>query len=183
MLKRITVVVLCTLFAACSQLGMRGNDASGGQSAPRASAQDVKFMENIAQANLAEIEAGKLAVAKAQSPTVKQFGQHMIDEHSAMLAEGNTLAKMKGMPVPKSPDLKHQALAKKLQAMSGTSFDRAYMEQMVADHKNTLELLQQTATKASDPDLRALAQKAMPGVQEHLQMAQRLGGDIVGAAR
>ena len=178
MIVRISTAVLCLFFAACSQLGMRGDQASAG-----ASRSDAKFMENIAQANIAEIETGKLALTRAQSPQVRQFAQHMVDEHTTLLNEGAQLAAAKGMAPPKSPDLKHQAAAKKLSMMSGASFDRAYMQQMVADHNNTLELLQQAAAQASDPQLRAHAQKAMPHVQQHLEMARRLAGDLVGALR
>jgi putative membrane protein len=181
---RLSVAVLCLFFAACSQLGLGGREgASSGQSAPPSNRQDVKFMENIAQANLAEIATGKLAVAKAQSPLVKQFGQQMIDDHTKMLNEGASLASAKGMPVPKSPEFKHQAAAKKLEAMSGGSFDRAYMQQMVADHNDTLELLKQASTQAGDPALRAHAEKAIPHVQQHLEVARRLTGELVGSAR
>lgn len=180
MRARLVLVLSCLFFAACSQLGMRGDGASAGAGVSRS---DAQLMERIAQANLAEIETGKLAVAKAQSPQVKQFGQHMIDEHTAMLSEGSQLAAAKGMSMPRSPDLKHQALSKKLEMTSSASFDRAYMQQMVADHNNTLELLQQAMAQASDPQLRAHAQKAIPHVQQHLEMARRLTGDLVGSAR
>jgi putative membrane protein len=179
MVRHVCILILCLFFAACAQLGIGGRDgASGGQSAQRADGRDVKFMENIAQANLAEIATGKLAVSKAQSGEVRKFAQHMIDEHTALLSEGSQLASAKGIPVPKSPDLKHQAAAKKLEAMSGESFDRAYMQQMVTDHHQTLELLKQASSQAGDSQLRAHAQKAIPHVQQHLDMARQIAGQL-----
>ena len=171
--------------AACSQLGMNssgGQSASGGASQARAAPQDAKFMENMAQAHLAEIEAGKLALTKAQSGTVRQFGQLMIEEHSAMLNEAGRLATAKGMPVPTSPDVKHQAAIKKLELASGPNFDRSYMQEMVKDHAETLELLKQASTQAVDPQLRAHVEKVMPHVQQHLALARRIAGDLVGRA-
>ena len=137
-------------------------------------------MTSIAHANLAEIATGQLAVQKAQSPEVRQFGQHMISDHTALMNEGAQLASAKGMEPPKSPDLMHQAAAKKLELMSGASFDRAYMEQMVKDHEATLQTLNAAASQAEDPALKAHAQKAIPHVQEHLQVARRLASSVVG---
>jgi putative membrane protein len=178
-MMKFALLVSALLISGCSMLGMnRGESAAGG-----ATSADAQVMRDIAQANLAEIATGKLAIAKAQSPNVKQFGQHMIEEHTTLQSEGASLASAKGMPVPNAPDARHQAAAKKLEAMSGESFDRAYMEQMVKDHSETLQLLQRAASQAGDPQLRAHAQKAMPHVQQHLEMAKRLAGEVVGKAQ
>jgi putative membrane protein len=179
-MKTAALITFAAFLSACSQLGINSSgEASGGATAKP----DVQLLRDLSQANLAEIATGKLAVSKAQSSAVRQFGQNMIDEHTKMQAEGARLAQAKGMPVPGSPDLRHQAAAKKLDLMSGNNFDRAYMEQMVKDHGDTLELLQRAATQASDTALRSLAETAIPYVRQHLQMAQRLTGDLVGSAR
>src|SRR6516225_8081933 len=47
------------------------------------SSSDKKFIEKAAQGGVAEVETGKLAAQKAQSPDVKQFGERMVKEHSA----------------------------------------------------------------------------------------------------
>jgi putative membrane protein len=186
MTSRIAILCLSTALAACSQLTGRdsaGTGSSAGAGATSPSRGDAAFMRDISHANLAEIATGKLAAQKGQSPAVKQFGQHMVDEHTQLESEGSTLAQAKGMKPPSSPDLKHQAAMLKLQAVSGDSFDRDYIQQMVKDHTDTLKLLQDTASQASDAQLRQLAQKAIPHVQEHLQSAQRLAGEIVGRAQ
>jgi putative membrane protein len=178
---RTGLLLLCFVgLAACSQMGMKSPGQSAGQGAT-ASTQDAKFARDIAQANLAEIETGKLAASKAQSDAVKQFAQHMVDEHSKLLKQGSDLAAAKGMQVPSAPGLEHQAAKTKLQVVTPASFDRAYMEQMVKDHNTTLELLNRTVAEASDPQLRAQAQQAIPHVQQHLEMAQRLAAQTTSA--
>ncbi|HUQ73318.1 MAG TPA: DUF4142 domain-containing protein [Burkholderiales bacterium] len=181
-MKSVAILVLSFALLACSQMpGADRTSAAAGASAP--SATDAEFLRNISHANLAEIATGKLAAQKAQSPQVKQFGQHMVDEHSALETEGSALAQAKALRPPTSPDLRHQAAMKKLELVSGDNFDREYMQQMVKDHTDTLALLQAAATKASDAQLRQLAQKAIPHVQQHLAMAQRLAGEVVGNAK
>jgi putative membrane protein len=177
-MQRFASLFLLSFLAACSYTG----DAlkNSGSAAAGATSPDARLPRDIAQANLAEIATGRLAVAKARSPEVRRFGQLMIDEHTMMQREGEQLAFSKGMPLPVAPDAKHQAAAKKLEQMSGESFDRAYMEQMVKDHAQTLALLQETASEAKDSAVRAHARKAIPHVRQHLDIARRLAGDVVG---
>lgn len=53
---------------------MGPDSRSAGQGAT-ASSKDVAFMREIAQANLAEIDTGKLAASKAKSDAVKRFAR------------------------------------------------------------------------------------------------------------
>jgi putative membrane protein len=49
-----------------------------------------------------------------------------------------------------------------------------YMKQVgVSDHQKTLKLLQSAQKDAKDPDLKALAAKMTPIVEQHLQMGKQ----------
>jgi putative membrane protein len=133
---------------------------------------DAKRMKDLAAANMAEVETGKLALEKAQDPKVKEFAQHMVDDHGKMLEELKQLAQSKSVQLPSVPDAKHQKVMKKLQSASGADFDREYMRAMVKDHRDALKLAQRTAKGAKDAELKASAHKAAPEIQEHLKMAQ-----------
>ena len=136
--------------------------------------QDRKFFTEMAQANMAEVETGKLAQNKASSDEVKKYAAHMVEDHGKMLQEQQTMAKSKGVQLPKQPKKEHQSALKKLQGLSGEQFDRAYMEQMVKDHERTLKMLQDASKNAKDPELKQAAEKAVPDVQKHLQMAKQI---------
>ena len=142
---------------------------------------DAAAMKQLAQANLAEIEAGKLAASKAQSPEVKQFGQKMAEDHAKMLEDLRRLAKAKGVALPDALSLRDLAEKKKLERHSGPDFDKAYMAEMVKDHEKDLKEVQDLAAKAKDPDFKATVQQASSKIQEHLQLAQRIA-DGQGAA-
>lgn len=71
--------------------------------------QDLKFIREMTQANLAEVQAGKMAASKASSGEVKKYGQHMVDDHGRALSEARSLAKAKGVQAPSQPAKKHQA--------------------------------------------------------------------------
>jgi len=133
---------------------------------------DRKFFQEMAQANMAEVQTGKLAQQKASSEEVKKFAEHMVQDHGKLLQEQQSMAKAKGVSLPKEPKKEHQSALKKLQGASGSEFDRMYMEQMVKDHEKTLKTLQEAATSAKDPELKQAAEKAAPSVQKHLEMAK-----------
>src|SRR4051812_15022206 len=147
------------------------------------SAADAKGIREMAEANMAEVEAGKVAVQKAKSEEVKKFAQHMVDEHGKMLQEVQSMAQSKGVDLPKEPKTKHKAAMKKLEGADGDKFDQAYMDQMVKDHRQTAKDVGKIAKSSKDPELKAAAQKALPDIQEHLKMAQQIAGKSGGSSR
>lgn len=151
---------------------------SKSQDKAKIAGQDMKFMREMAQANLAEVQAGKLAAQKASSDEVKKYGQHMVDDHGKALSEARTLAKAKGAQLPSQPAKKHQAAMKKLQQAKGESFDKQFMQQMVKDHEEALKLHQQAAKSAKDPQLKANAEKAVPVIEKHLEEAKSIAASL-----
>jgi putative membrane protein len=140
--------------------------------------QELDTLQKLAQGDMAEVETGKLAQDKAASADVKKFGARMVQDHGKMLEEKQQLAQTKGVKLPDNPGKKHEAEAKKLQAVSGAAFDRQYMSAMVKDHEEDLKVVQKTAKDAKDPDLKAAAQKAEPIITDHLQMAKQINSSL-----
>jgi putative membrane protein len=137
---------------------------------------DRKFIMEAAMGGMAEVELGRLASERGSSETVKQFGQRMVDDHSRANGELTQLASSKGITLPTALDAKHQAAMAKMAALSGAAFDRAYSKDMVKDHNKDVALFQREASQGADADLKAFAQKTLPTLQEHLQMARSLPG-------
>lgn len=136
---------------------------------------DDGMLKMIAQGNIAEVEAGKLALEKSQSEPIKKFAQMMVDDHGKALTEVQTLASSKGVMLPSEPDAKHKAAMTKLKAAKGSTFDTQYMKQAgLADHVATDKLLKNTQANAKDADLKALASKMLPVVEGHLQHAREM---------
>jgi predicted outer membrane protein len=156
--------------------GASGAGATAGASGKSSlSKGDEKILKDMAQANMSEIEAGKLAQGKSQNDQVKSFAQQMIDDHTKALNDVQQLAQSKGVTLPTEPDAKHKAMATKLEAMSGEAFDKAYMAQAgVSDHKKVHSMLLADEKRAKDPDLKALASKMAPVVEQHLKSAQQM---------
>jgi putative membrane protein len=133
---------------------------------------DSTFAMKSAQGGMAEVELGNLAVQKASSQKVKQFGQQMVEDHTKANEELKTIAAGKGITLPSKIDPPSQATQKHLSMMTGAAFDRAYMEDMVKDHQKDVAEFQKEADSGTDPDLKAFAAKTLPTLQQHLKMAQ-----------
>jgi putative membrane protein len=140
----------------------------------KVSRQDAKAIRNLAEANRAEVDAGKLALQKARSEDVKKFAQHMVDDHGRMLEEVQQLAESKGIKLPDGVGVKNKAQEKKLEMASGDKFDKDYIAAMVKDHQTDLKELQKISKNAKDPELKAAADKAASTVKQHFEMAKQM---------
>ena len=144
---------------------------------------DRKFVTEALKGGMAEVELGKLATEKASNAAVKQFGQRMAADHGKAGEELKKLAQDKGIDPPTTLDSKHQKLRDRLAKLSGAEFDRAYMDEMVKDHRKDVKDFQREADKAKDPDVKSFASKTLPTLQEHLKQAESVHAQVKGSAK
>lgn len=144
---------------------------------------DRKFVMEALKGGMAEVELGKLASEKASSDAVKQFGKRMVDDHGKAGDELKKLAEDKGITPPADLDSKHKKLHDRLSKLSGAQFDRAYVDEMVKDHKKDVKDFQREADKAKDGDVKSWAGKTLPTLQEHLKQVEDLHAQVKGSAK
>ncbi len=145
---------------------------------------DQKIVADMAMANMAEVDAGKMALGKTQNAEVKTFAQKMVDDHTKALNDVTALAQRKGVALPTEVDAPHKASAAKLDKLSGDAFDKAYIAGAgVSDHGKVHAKLKGFESKAKDPDVKALVAKMLPTVDEHLKLAQEMHGAKAGKAK
>ena len=61
---------------------------------------------------------------------------------------------------------------------TGAAFDRGFVEAQVKAHQEAIALFEQQANGGGDTDLKAFAQKQLPGLRTHLKQAQDLQGKL-----
>ena len=159
-----------------SGAGMSGSTSSGATaSGMKLSKADNKAIMDMAMVNMAEVEMGKMAQSKSQNAEVKTFAQQMIDDHSKGLTEVQTVAQAKGITLPTELDAKHKSMAAKLAKLDGDKFDREYMKMGgTGGHKEALAMLNKNEKSAKDADVKGLATKMKPTVEQHLKAAQQM---------
>jgi putative membrane protein len=165
----LAVTLLTTAAIALAQAGSADRMNSGTNQVPMA---DQHFMMKAAQGGMAEVELGNLALQNASSQAVKDFGQKMVDDHSKANNELKDLAGRKNVTLPGAIDAKDQATKDRLSQLHAAAFDRAYMRDMVMDHKKDIADFQKEANSGMDPDVKNWASTTLPTLQQHLQMAQ-----------
>jgi putative membrane protein len=143
---------------------------------------DRKMLQDLAQGNMAEVDAGKMALEKSQNAEVKKFAQQMIDDHGSALAGVQALARAKNVTLPDGAGAMAKTKVTALKALSGNLFDREYAKRSgVGDHESTVKLLQKIQKDGKDSDLKALADKMLPAVEHHLEMARELAASASAA--
>jgi putative membrane protein len=141
---------------------------------------DSKFVKDAAAGGMEEVELGKLAVAKASSPEVKNFGQKMVDDHSKANDQLSQLASQKGIDLKKDESMMAKHDSAKLAKLKGAKFDKAYMDMMVKDHKKDVADFEHASKGAKDNDIKSWASTTLPTLQEHWKMAKDIDAKVGG---
>lgn len=146
--------------------------AAGAQSLSQG---DRQILADLAEANLAEVATAQIALQKGQSAEVRQFAQRMVDDHTQGLQQVRQVAQAKNVTLPSEPNAKHKQAAAHLNSLSGAAFDQAYLDNAgLKDHKEAHARVSSAQQQAQDADVKALAAKLQPVIDQHLQTVQGL---------
>lgn len=131
------------------------------------------FMEKAIQGNLAEIKVGQLAQQKGATEGVRRFGAVLERDHSEANEQAMNAAASMGVTPPGAPDVKEQAEYQHLASLSGRQFDRAFVKEMVRDHRKDIAEFKEEA-KASKGPAGTYAKASLPTLEKHLHLAESL---------
>jgi putative membrane protein len=139
---------------------------------------DMPFVREAASGNLMEIQLGQLAQNKASNPAVKQFAQRMVSDHNNLQNQLTSVASTGGQSFTPTMDSRHQNQINRLQGLSGAEFDRNYMSLMIRAHQRDVNNFQSQSQSANSTQVRTLATNSLPVLQQHLSLAQQVGGQV-----
>lgn len=69
-------------------------------------------------------------------------------------------------------------MSKKQQILTGDTFDKAYVKDMIKNHQEDIAEFQKEAMSGQDPDAKAFAAATLPTLQEHLKRAQAVAAEM-----
>lgn len=139
---------------------------------------DSTLIREARVGNMLEVRLGALAKQRASDPAVKQFGERMVTDHTTSGQEWAALASRMGLSSTPTLDATQQQSVTQLSALSGTEFDRAYVNTMVQDHQQDAATFQSRGPSAKSSDVRNLAANSLTTVQAHLSLAQQLASQL-----
>ena len=135
---------------------------------------DRSFLERAASGGLAEVQTAQLAQQRSSSPQVKQFANRIITDHTQANTELLQIAQDQNITLPEQPSSKDASTYRRLIGLNGTAFDQAYAQAEVGDHQQDIALFRKEAQSGQDAALKSFAQKTLPILIQHLQLAQSL---------
>ena len=144
---------------------------------------DRAFVQKAAEGGLLEVELGRLAESQAAHSDVKSFGTRMVKDHDAANNKLKTIADEFALVAPTTLDKKHDKVRADMAKLSGDAFDRAFMKQMVSDHKATVALFEKEAKSGKNPRLVAFANETLPTLRDHLQAAEKVQKGLKGKTK
>ena len=140
---------------------------------------DANVVDVLTVANQGEVDYSQLGVDKATNPSVKEFAQMMVKDHSAMVTSVKDLAtrlNVTAMSNDKANDLKEENTKDitDLNAKTGKDFDKEFMDEQIDMHQETLDLLNDLDGRTTNADLKTAIAEAKPKVQAHLDQAKAI---------
>lgn len=139
---------------------------------------DRDFVEEHLAMGHAEVELGRLAEERATHADVKEFAAMMVREHQAAGEELKRIASGAAAstttPMRNEVDEELAELREEMSKLTGRDFDRRYIDEMIEDHEDAIDDLENKAERASHPEVKAWAAKTLPSVRQHLERAKSI---------
>lgn len=135
-------------------------------------APDRDFVQAASMSSSTEIDAAKLAQKNSSDKDVKSFAHHMMLDHTKLTVQLKVAAPH-GVEVPK--DNSDTSVLDELKPLKGKEFNDAYIAKIgLKGHEDAIAAFKKEISDGQNADLKKLAQKGLPTIERHYQMAQDL---------
>jgi putative membrane protein len=165
------IVALASTAAAAESVG----EKTGVNSALGVAPKTADFVTEAAVSDMTEIAAARIALQKGDADE-KQFADQMVRDHTqtsdelkGLVSGGDVLAAL-----PTAPDSGSQKQIDKLNSATPANFRSEYDPMQVSAHKSAVSLFERYAKGGDNMKLKDWAQKTLPKLQHHLEMANML---------
>ena len=167
-MKNILTAVCCLCICSIAALGEK-KPAKG----PAMS--DQNLINFAAQTDMVEANLGQLAQTAAGSQQVKDYAQMLVTDHTSDFNQLSSAARQAGLSVPSAIDAEHdRTIIDPFEKLKGTTFDRRYIQDIVAGHEKGIAIYKKEAADAQNPALKSYADHALPVLEKHLAAAIKL---------
>lgn len=152
-----------------------GEASPAPEGAARASSGDDIALGLLGAVDKNEIAAAKQAQEKQVTGAVLDYAKMMEKEHSANLEKTKALGTLAETPDVKQLETKGEQELTTLGEKSGKDYAAAYIDAMIAGHKEALQLIdsQMTAAASTDPVKKHLTE-TRTHVEQHLAKAEEI---------
>jgi putative membrane protein len=158
-------------------LSAAGGQAPAAAQQPKSLASDSVFIQRASSVGLLQVKLGQLAEKKGTSPAVVEFGKRMVTDYSKANEELKAAAKAAGFPGPVLLR-QDQQIFDRFNGTGRSSFDKAYMAEMVKQHREEMRLFQRESAGGRVQSLKQLASRMLPEMEQRLSLATQTAGSV-----
>jgi putative membrane protein len=169
-----------------------GSSMSGGQAAPAAqpgtgtrnaetnkddkiAPGDRKFIQEVAESGMFNVQAAQLGSVKAKDPGVKSFAGMLVAQRTAANNELVQLANSKKVELPAAPTHAMRREIAALAKRTGKEFDQEFVRKVCIEaHEEDIKKFEKARMDVEDAELRAWIDKTLPTLLLQLAQAQKL---------
>ncbi len=136
--------------------------------------QKTTLLNEIQHMNQKEIEWANLAQEKAQSQQLKDLAKQIAQDHQRANQKLQQIARQQNIQLSEfSMAGWEKASTDRLNQLSGSDFDRAFVELNRSTHNQTMEQLQAALKDVKDKQIESyVKQDLMPAMKQHQKMAK-----------
>ena len=142
--------------------------AASASAADAVSAADKAFVAKVSQGGMFEVELGKVAEERGSTQDLMDQGNTEAHDHALVGDKLKTVAGDAGIDFPATLNADFQKQLDGLKALSGASFDKAYLAAMESIHAKDGAAFAAEAKNGSHPGLRAFASETHRIVVRHV---------------
>jgi putative membrane protein len=188
----VTLVIVVVLAVVATVILVRANrsdtgaeesgytdlDTRPGAAAPLAAA-DLAFVTRAAESGKAEIDLAQLAQRTSENPRIDQLAEQIERDHEQANDQLADLADRRDVDFPgvaiglPGPTQEQEATYDRLDKLEGTAFDQAWIDEMAQKHEASIESFT-TASKSTDAEVKAFAEKTLPVIKHHLEQIEAM---------
>lgn len=181
MKRNIRILFLAAIIVAVSSCGNNNTDSktiAKQLNAPKFDStdqlNDTKFAINAADENLLETKSGALAQTYSPSGEIKKLGKQMVDDHDKANAVLQSIVSKNNINIPENLSDDSYKKYTTLEKKTGIEFDKAYVDMMLADHKDLIATFKTEADSGNNESLKLWARQQLPVIEQHLQLVQQV---------
>ena len=127
-----------------------------------------------ANSGMAEVKMAELASERATRADIKDVAKTIINDHQNANSQVKSLAGQRGIALPDSASESKRRRYDDLRDERGADFDKQYVNRMIDDHEDDIDMFEDAIEDVRDPEVRNFAQNTLPRLRNHLEMLRQV---------
>lgn len=136
--------------------------------------EDSSFVADAIQSNENELRFLDDGISRGMSASLKQHARSMKADHKRLGEQMKAYAKKMHYSMPGVDEEKVNDARKDLNDKKGADWDKAWIDLMTREHRKAIDKFETASKKTEDPPLKTLVDAALPVLQSHRDMLEKL---------